>query len=47
MGHEAGVDAVTNKKNCSRRESKPGCPARSLVTILTEVMIVVEREPKT
>jgi hypothetical protein len=34
----SGMEAVAKKKNpCPYRESKPGPPARSLVTILTEI----------
>jgi hypothetical protein len=38
MGPWAGIDAVAKRKNSSPcRESNPGCPDPSLVTILTEL----------
>jgi len=38
MGPRAGLDAVAKRKIiCPCQESKPGHPARSLVTVLTEL----------
>jgi len=37
VGPRAGQDPAAKRKiPCSCRESNPGCPVRSLVTILTE-----------
>jgi hypothetical protein len=38
VGPRAGLDALVRRKNSSPyREKNPGCPARSLVTVLTGV----------
>jgi len=38
MGTRVGVDAVAKRKNpCICRESNPGSPVRSRVTVLTEL----------
>jgi len=42
MGPRAGLDAVAKRKNpCSCREPNPGSPAHSLVTILTELSLLL------